>query len=381
MDSAVGGSEASTTLAIDKFVSLLTREIRVLKGVELSEIDNLKDELVGIKCYFKGANVISERDERVKNWLKEIKAVVELIIDVIDDYILKVLKEKWDELIGTRLNCPPNLALNIRNIIELLREIMERGQAYRIEFNRKTIVKRYHNHPQFVSPMLEECVMGFDSKEMELIQRLTEGATRCSIISIVGTSGMGKTTLAKKIYNNQVVKKHFDFHAWMTVSQSCGALKLLKIMAKQMFPGETHDIEEVEKIRFTELINLLRQSLQSKRYMLVFDDVWQVEFWLIMKYALPDNDKSSRIIITMPNDTVVAFTNESSFVHIHKLEPLSEQMSVDLFRRLVFRDNPEFQCPPQLEQLSFEFVKLCEGLPLAVVAIAGLLSTKEKLVL
>ncbi|PON86712.1 NB-ARC domain, LRR domain containing protein [Trema orientale] len=112
--------------------------------------------------------------------------------------------------------------------------------------------------------------------------------------------------------------------------------------------------------------------------MLVFDDVWNVEFWQAMKDALPDNDKGSRIIITTRSETVVASCKQSSFDHVHKLEPLSEAMCWDLFCRIAFQNEPESLCPPEFEQFSREFIRMCEGLPLAIVDVAKLLSEKKK---
>lgn len=61
--------------------------------------------------------------------------------------------------------------------------------------------------------------MGFDSIGYELVQRLTKRASRHSVILIVGTSGIGKTTLAKKVYKDKVVRGRLDCHARITISQ------------------------------------------------------------------------------------------------------------------------------------------------------------------
>ncbi|GMN63438.1 hypothetical protein TIFTF001_032516 [Ficus carica] len=143
-------------------------------------------------------------------------------------------------------------------------------------------------------------------------------------------------------------------------------------MVRQFGAAGNRDVQKEE------LIDTLNQYLQSKRYLIVFDDVWHKEFWQVMRRVLPDNGKGSRIIITMRRDTVAAFCKENSFDHVHLVEPLTETMSWDLFCQRAFHYEHEAHCPPELEQLSHEFLRMCRGLPLAIEAVAGVLSTKEK---
>jgi disease resistance protein RPM1 len=110
----------------------------------------------------------------------------------------------------------------------------------------------------------------------------------------------------------------------------------------------------------------------------VFDDVWKSEFWEIVKHALPCNDRGSRIIITTRSYLIGVSCKESLFDQVHKLQPLSQDKAWELFCRKAFLSEFQWYCPKELVKLSMDIVKKCEGLPLAIVAIGGLLSTKEK---
>ncbi|XP_048498226.2 disease resistance protein RPM1-like [Beta vulgaris subsp. vulgaris] len=126
------------------------------------------------------------------------------------------------------------------------------------------------------------------------------------------------------------------------------------------------------------IISKLRIHLEEKRYIVVFDDVWDSKLWEYVENALPNNKRCSAIMMTTREvDVGGAWNDPSSGHHLYKLEPLSAKASWDLFCHKTFGNT---NCPPELEKLSWEMVGKCEGLPLALVAIAGLLSTKEKII-
>jgi disease resistance protein RPM1 len=130
----------------------------------------------------------------------------------------------------------------------------------------------------------------------------------------------------------------------------------------------------------TALITVARSYLQSKRYVIYFDDVWKVDFWDEIQLAAPDNKKGSRIVITTRNLDVANYCKKDSRVQVHKLQPLPPNKAWELFCNKAFRFDFDGSCPLELKDISDEIVQKCEGLPLAIVAIGGLLSTKDKTV-
>ncbi|TKY49770.1 Disease resistance protein RPM1 [Spatholobus suberectus] len=126
------------------------------------------------------------------------------------------------------------------------------------------------------------------------------------------------------------------------------------------------------------LVTEVRQYLQSKRYLVLFDDVWKENFCDEIEHALPNNDKGGRIIITTRMMHVAEYFKKSFPVHVHKLQHLPPNKAWELFCKKAFRFEPGEQCPNELEDMSKEIVQKCGGLPLAIVAIGGLLSTKAK---
>ncbi|KAL7176943.1 hypothetical protein ACSBR2_030303 [Camellia fascicularis] len=181
-------------------------------------------------------------------------------------------------------------------------------------------------------------------------------------------AGVGKTTLAKKVYDSQKVDAHFDCKAWFSISQSYKPDDLLKTMTRKLSEKEVPLDKGIDSIDQKSLIDKLREYLKEKRYVVVFDDVWKTDFWEFIRFALPENSKGNRVIITTRNELVAA--------NVHKLQPLSQEEAWKLFCKKAFRGH----CPPELEEVSHEIVRKCEGLPLAIVAIDALLSIKQKVI-
>ncbi|KDO59240.1 hypothetical protein CISIN_1g0027801mg, partial [Citrus sinensis] len=139
-------------------------------------------------------------------------------------------------------------------------------------------------------------------------------------------------------------------------------------------PVEIHDMEEME------LITALRDHLKDKSYMVVFDDVWKIDFWGDVEHALLDNKKCSRIIVTTRHMNVAKYCKSSSSVHVHELETLPPNEARKLFCRKVLGPSSGGCCPSELKELSQDILAKCGGLPLAIVAVGGLLSSKNRVV-
>ncbi|WJX31537.1 hypothetical protein P8452_19957 [Trifolium repens] len=150
---------------------------------------------------------------------------------------------------------------------------------------------------------------------------------------------------------------------------------MLNDLYKQKDDSPPQDISQMDQ---GSLISALRNYLQQKRYVFVFDDVWNIHFWNEIENACIDNKMRSKIFITTRNMEVATNCQKSSLVKVHDLQPLSENQSFELFKKKAFQFDSDGCYPNELKEISLKIANKCKGLPLAIVAIGGLLSTKAK---
>ncbi|KAM1368444.1 hypothetical protein PS1_001772 [Malus domestica] len=395
-------AEQIICFVIDKLIQLLITTEANLSRNASTEVGFIKDELESIRSFLKEADAKAAAadgetgNDGVKTWVNQVREAAFYIEDVIDEYLLGILQHHQHHAflrsfhkiirLAKKLRSQDGIVLKVDGIKELVRGIKERSERYGFKSldqqgqssGEKTLP---WNDPRVASLFIEQAeIVGIESTRDELTGLLVEEAPRRKVISVVGMGGLGKTTLAKKVYDQPKVMAHFDCYAWITVSQSYRVEDLLRtvikkfyISRKELFP------EEIDTMDEESLISTAREYLQQKRYVVVFDDVWKVDFWGAIEHALPDN-KGGRIIITTRIQGVANFCRRSCFVHVHHLQHLPPNKAWELFCRKAFQFELEGKCPEDLEELSLNIVKRCEGLPLAIVSIGGLLSTKAKVV-
>ncbi|PQP97199.1 disease resistance protein RPM1-like [Prunus yedoensis var. nudiflora] len=138
---------------------------------------------------------------------------------------------------------------------------------------------------------------------------LVKGSSGREVVSVAGMGGMGKTTLAKQVYDAAQVKKHFKVRAWITVTQSFKLGEILKHMIEQLHQAIRIPVPQgINNMSTNQLKTVIKEFLQKRRYLIVLDDVWHLCGWDALKYTLPNNTCGSRVILTTRNADVASTT-------------------------------------------------------------------------
>ncbi|XP_075668606.1 disease resistance protein RPM1-like [Castanea sativa] len=392
-------AEIAVSLVIENLVRVLVHEAKFFMGIH-DKVANIKGELEIIQSFLKDADArteIGDMSNVEKTWVKQIREEAYHIEDVIDKYILHLAKGSHGRRPGLyflhkvfrftiTLKARNVIAHKIQDINKNLKEKRERAVKYHFNtINQGGLGSDTRSDtwldPRVESLFIEEAeVVGIESHRDKLINWLVEGSSNRMVCSVVGIGGLGKTTLVKKLYDSEKIVAHFNCYAWITVSQSYKMEELLREMIKQFYKAKKEFApKEIDTMKVISLIEELKHYLREQRYVVIFDDIWNIGFWEHIKCAFPENDKGGRIIITTRSENVAPSNKESPYYYVYKLPPLPLEKALELFYKKVFQWE-RGQCPPELYDLSRVIVERCGGLPLAIVAIGGLLSTKAKIV-
>ncbi|KAL9158676.1 hypothetical protein ABFS82_08G085000 [Erythranthe guttata] len=205
-------------------------------------------------------------------------------------------------------------------------------------------------------------------RAIHILDRLVGGRDQLQLISIFGMPGLGKTTFAKKMYNHPLVNDRFDRCSWCVVSQMYQRKRLLA----DILIGLSSEFDKDMILSMDEEMLVVRiyQGLKGRRYLIVMDDIWDLKAWDNVLRCFPDDGNGSRILFTNRNKDVAPPNSL-----IYPLPTLSNDQCWKLLEKKVFHDEP---CPLELKGIGRQIAENCHGLPLAVVFLAGTLSTMDR---
>uniref|UniRef100_A0A0E0F6Q7 Uncharacterized protein n=1 Tax=Oryza meridionalis TaxID=40149 RepID=A0A0E0F6Q7_9ORYZ len=195
-------------------------------------------------------------------------------------------------------------------------------------------------------------LVGISGRTKELIDMLfaPDGSEhRLKTVSIVGFGGLGKTTLAKAVYD-KIVRSHFDCGAFVSIGRNPDVNKVFKDVLYGLDKQKYDNIHNTARDQ-KHLIDEVRYFLENKRYFIIIDDIWNEKMWEIINCAFPENNRGNRVIMTT---RIISVSEKccASHLGIYKMKPLSSNDSETLFYKRIFNDGKG--CPQHLLEVRTE---------------------------
>lgn len=366
MDVQIGAMGYSSSLFPKLFELLFMDEYKLHKCGK-GDLERLSRELKSMQLVLgKVAEMPREQlDNQVRLWADNARELSYGIQKGVDDVLVlmeegKEFRKKIDNLFmkgRTRYQ----IAHTVRDIERRVLAMSERRNWYRVH----DVAVNLSGPPIRALYTDEGETIGIEQARNELVQILCKGGNQLKVLSVVGFGGLGKTTLSKSVYDK--LKTQFDCTAFVPISRNPN---MKDVFMQILYDLDNQRCSDNSAMDESHLINEIRNFLQTKRYLIVIDDLWDEKNWDIISLSLPSNDRGSRVITTTRVNKIAECCSKCKDL-IYEIRPLGYQNSKRLFLKRCF--GSEVSCHDALAEVD-EFLKICGGMPLAIVSIASAIS-------
>ncbi|KAI5344684.1 hypothetical protein L3X38_012561 [Prunus dulcis] len=382
------GAEGILTRA----ASLAEQELSLLWGFK-GELTTLRDSLFKLEAMLREAQHFQGRGERVEMWVKDLEDIAQEADDVLDEYEYELLRRKVEiqnqikkKVLNFFSRHNPiafrrKMAHKIKNINASLANLKNEAASIGL-VDRSTLVNATSHD---IGGLDRETVSNFDQDEKYIVGRkevasdivttlINAGKNQencLSVMAIVGMGGLGKTTLAKSVYNNPEIGRHFDQKIWVCVSTPFEVKKILSEILECLKP-EKAGIKGKATI-----CENLQEDLKGKTYLLVLDDVWNDDRnkWDDLMSCLLNatSTKASKILVTTRNVSVSSIVQTLPTCVLGKL---SEDQCWCILKYKAFLDTSVVLTEDQ-ERIGREIAKKCAGVPLVAKVLGNMMRSQD----
>ncbi|KAH0746965.1 hypothetical protein KY285_008622 [Solanum tuberosum] len=383
----VGGAFLSSALNVlfDRLApngDLLNMFRKHTDDVQLFE--KLGDILLGLQIVLSDAENKKASNQFVCQWLNKLQSAVDAAENLIEQVNYEALRLKVEghlqnlaetsnqQVSDLNLCLNDDFFLNIKNKLEdtiKKLEVLEK-QIGRLGLKEHFVSTKQETRTPSTSLVDDAGIFGRQNEIENLIGRLLSKDTKgknLAVVPIVGMGGLGKTTLAKAVYNDERVQKHFGLKAWFCVSEAYDAFRITKGLLQEIGLKVDDNLNQLQV--------KLKEKLNGKRFLVVLDDMWNDNYpeWDDLRNLFLQGDIGSKIIVTTRKESVALMMGSGAIY----MGILSSEDSWALFKRhsLENRDPEEH---PEFEEVGKQIADKCKGLPLALKALAGILRGKSE---
>ncbi|KAM7470197.1 hypothetical protein LguiA_008380 [Lonicera macranthoides] len=389
------GEDTRKTFTDHLYTALVQQGFRTFRDDdEIEKGEYLKSELQKAICQSKISIVVISKDYASSTWcLDELEMILEqrrrsghVVLPVFyhvdpsqirkqtgrtaDAFAMyeKQFKEETNSEVKTKLTEKikrwRSALTEVANLIGL--DLQNQVDGHEAKFIQK-IVEEIRDKLRHTTLVVAPYEIGIAYRAKDINMWLQDGSTDASIRAICGMGGIGKTTIAKFVYNKNF--NSFDGSSFLAnirevSEQPDGLLCLQRQLLLDISRRKHRKIHNVD-----EGLSRIKNLVCSKRVLLVLDDVEEADqlYFIFGKqeWLFP----GSKVIITTRHERLLKPH------HIYKVEKLNEDELIKLFSLHAFGEDCPFKSYTEHTKRA---VQICEGLPLALKVLGSALSGKSE---
>ncbi|XP_068646072.1 putative disease resistance protein RGA1 [Aristolochia californica] len=381
-------------VVLNNITSAIKEEINVIWGVE-EELEKLLGTLSAIRSVLADAEEKQETSQLLNDWLRKLKDVAYDAEDVVDEFMIEAVKKKMEKgSESSRVNQVASfsscfclkkvrfrheIGYRMRDIRMRLDQIGKEGHDFDLVVLERNRTTQNRERPKSSSLVDESVVYGRQNDKNELIKLLLSDDTsgkHPSVVPIVAMGGLGKTTLAQIVYNSKEIQQNFPLRAWVCVSEEFDLKRLTRAIIESL-TGQSCDLLEIDPLQ-QRLKNLLTEETSGQseqKCLIVLDDMWSENpnDWENLRLPFIYRVRGSKILVTTRSQKVASVMGTMPPYNLRGL-PYGDCLT--LFMQKGFAgESPDAY--PILVEIGMKIVEKCQGVPLALKSLGGLLSNKR----
>ncbi|KAM1701754.1 disease resistance RPP13-like protein 4 [Malus sylvestris] len=370
--------DAVVTVFLEKLLGALSEESRIFSEFR-GQFETLQSELQLMQSFLKHAERLKRKNETVRSIMATLRELIYEAEDILADCQLHprddgLLSSGWFMCIyPSKIPFQYQTGKSLAEINRKIGNIKQNITSYLgVPLLNQVEPLDAQNEllPRWSGPVYDHTqVVGLEGDASKIKQWLFEADKGILAIGVVGMGGLGKTTIAQKVFNDRKIEERFERRIWVSVSQKFDEEQIMRSILRNLGDASVGDDKG-------ELLKKINEYLLGKRYLIVMDDVWSLDvtWWLRIYEALPKGNGSSVIITTRIEKVAQKMGVKEARSHWPKC--LSKDDSWLLFRKIAFAENGGECMYPELENVGKEIVEKCKGLPLAIKAVGGIMLCK-----